>query len=88
MMSSKVFARGATLAARSQSVKKAARTISTSVARVGNKPSFALAGAASGLVAFSLLANHQYNEGKTFCDAGLPVISVGESVKEADTGIM
>ena len=91
-MSTKILAaRGAKMAARSQSLKKAGRTISTSVPRVGTNPSLAWAGAAavaaSTVVAFSL-TNKEYIEGKTFCDAGLPVISVGESVKEPDSGIM
>lgn len=92
MMSSKVLARGVSMAARSQqSLKKAAtsRAISTAAIRTGSKPAatWALAGAAGTLMAFSLMSNGE----KTFCDnraGSMPVIMAGEAVKEPDTGIM
>ena len=95
MMSTKILAsRGATMAARNQSLKqKVGRTMSTIVPRVGTNPNSlawvgAAAVAATTVVAFSLTNKEYYEKGKTFCDAGLPVISVGESVKEPDTGIV
>ena len=81
MMSSKfIVRRGATLMARNQS--KATRGMATTAARTTSRQiPLALVAGASTVLAFSYLQPQ-----KTFCE--LPVISVGQSVEEPDTGIV
>ncbi|CAB9504148.1 expressed unknown protein [Seminavis robusta] len=91
MMSSKLIVRrGASLMARTHQPKATtttSRAMSSAVRTTTSRQlPLVLAGAtASTVLAFTCL--QQQNQ-KTFCNAGLPVISVGDSVTEPDTGIL
>ncbi|CAB9526637.1 Chalcone-flavanone isomerase [Seminavis robusta] len=94
MMSSKLIVRrGASLMARNHQPKATTttttRAMSSAVRTTTSRQlPLVLAGATAASTVLAFTCFQQQNHQKTFCNAGLPVISVGESVKEPDTGIL